>query len=419
MAAHSRHIRGKLNSGRTQIRFKRIDLLWEGDAVNRATGEILTCPLPRTLRNSETNEIIGHDERYAIGPTILDMMVREIVKWGDLPRESRPKNADPAMHVAVWKVRDTRTLWPAAGQPQVSRPRREAEDEDTPADDPDHPFLAALASGGLIVRPTAAAGWTTVEKPSTVNLAAGIYRLAVGMYGSIDAAYREISRQAALLWQADLARVLEIWGMIRAMPGHLLIEDEDVEKLRPLSSVSQELERVVMREACVYLGIDPDLDVGRSRGRPVQPENTGDFLRMDVDPEGRVTGEFLRSFHGVRQGAKLGDLDVMTMVEVMGALRAQKFERDAEFLDAYLDLVAPDWREQAADEVFSATAPGPDDNPYDVLGVTPEMADDEVAAVFKALMNAVRHLANHAPVRRFTAAYKAIRVERKAKETQS
>lgn len=207
MAAHSRHIRGKLNSGRTQIRFKRIDLLWEGDAVNRDTGEILACPLPKALRNPETNEIVGYDERYAIGPTILDMMVREIVRWGDLPRALWPTNTDPAKHVAVWRMRETHTLWPAPGQPQVTRQRREAEDEDAPPDDPDHPFLAALASGGLIVRPTAAAGWTTVSKPSTVNLAAGIHRLAVGMYGSIDAAYREISRQAALLWEVDLARV--------------------------------------------------------------------------------------------------------------------------------------------------------------------------------------------------------------------
>jgi hypothetical protein len=400
------------------VRFKRTDLLWQGETMNPSTGEIVTCPLPKAVRDPETNEIISYDERYAIGPTILDVIVREIVEWGDLPAAMRPKGIDPAKHVAVWRVRDPATLWPAAGQPQVSRPMREAEDEDVPADIPDHPFLAALASGGFVVAATAS-GWTTVSKPSTVNLAAGIYRLAVGMYGSIDSAYREIAKQAAILWDADLARALKIWGRIQDLPGGILVEDDEVQHLRPISSVSQELERLIMRDACVYLGIDPDLDVGRTRGRPAQPENAGDVIRMDVDGAGSVTGEFLRSFHGIKQGARLSEIDALALIEIMGALRIEKFDRDAAFVEAYLDLISPSWRDQAADEIFSGSANrGGEDTPYDVLGVSPETPDDEIAAVFKALMSAVRHLTNTAPVRRFTAAYKAIRADRRAKESQ-
>ena len=414
MAAHSRHIRGKLNSGRTQVRFKRVDLLWEGRAVNRRTGEVADCPLPKPVRDPETGKILRFHRDVVVGPTVLDMIVREVVPWREVPAAIRPKGVDHAKHVALWKARDPHTLWPADGQARAARPLQEVEDEDAvQAGIPDHPFLAALASGGTVVASTAP-GWTRVEKASTVNLAAGVYRLAVGMYGSVDGAYREIGRQAAGLWEADLERVLEIWSRIRDLPGGLLIEDDEVAELRPLSSISQELERIVMREACVYLGIDPDLDVARPRGRPAQPENAGDFVRMEIDPTGRVTGEFTRSFHGVHQGAQFSSLDALTLVEVMGALRTQRFERDAAFIEAYLDLVAPDWRERAADEILGEGGPpGQADDPYDILGVSPEMQDDEIAAAFKGLMGAVRHLANHAPVRRFTAAYKAIRADRK------
>ena len=125
MATHSRHIRSKLNSGRTQIRFERIDLLWRGVATNGRTGETVRCPLPKRKRDPETGKVVSVDESFALGPTVLDMLVRKIVRWDDLREGHRPAfvGAPPA-YVAIWEVRDTITLWPAPGQPQSRRTPR-------------------------------------------------------------------------------------------------------------------------------------------------------------------------------------------------------------------------------------------------------------------------------------------------------
>ena len=88
------------------------------------------------------------------------------------------------------------------------------------------------------------------------------------MHGGLSGAYARIAEAAAEAWAADQARALALWELVRAAPGGVLLEDEAVRRLRPICSVSQEVERTVMREVCRWLGVDPDMALKRERGRP-------------------------------------------------------------------------------------------------------------------------------------------------------
>lgn len=269
MATHARHSDSSRN-GRVQIKFKRTDLLWEGGPITD----------PHTGRQ-ETVPIILGSGIAAVGPTILDMLVREVVSLADVPDDAIPEEGEEAQannEVAVWSVREPSTLWPRPGEPQRRSPRKEAGAE---PEQYDHPFVAGLASGGKIL--DGGNGFILVEKLSTCSIAEGAFRLAVGMEGSVEAACDRVGRMAAKAWATDQKRALSLWKMVYAAGG-LLVEDAAVAALRPASSISQEVERRLMREACLWLGVDPDVSVRRGRGRPKRIGDAG--TETAADPHG-------------------------------------------------------------------------------------------------------------------------------------
>jgi hypothetical protein len=177
----------------------------------------------------------------------------------------------------------------------------------------------------------------------------------------------------------------------RCTPGGVLVESPEVELLRPSCSISQEVERNIMREACRWLGVDPELDVRRPRGRPRSAEknaDAGDIIRVELQPDGSVTGCFLVDFEGVAAGTALHELALHRLVAILGALRTRTLETDAALLEAWLDAAVPDWRERVVDdEAPAAGSANPD--PYDVLGVERNASMDEVTAAFRKAMKAV------------------------------
>ena len=68
---------------------------------------------------------------------------------------------------------------------------------------------------------------------------------------------------AAEAWRSDQARALQLWDLVRAAPGGVLLEDEAVRRLRPICSVSQEVERAVMVK-------------GKVRGKVVTPADASE-----------------------------------------------------------------------------------------------------------------------------------------------
>lgn len=105
-----------------------------------------------------------------VGPTLLDMLVRKPWRFEALPPAVQQtvieamraaKRSRLPREVIAWSVRGLDTLWPAPGQEQRRAPR-ESDDEDGERE-LDHPFLAALVSGGT-PHGTAPAGWVRVRK---------------------------------------------------------------------------------------------------------------------------------------------------------------------------------------------------------------------------------------------------------------
>ena len=263
MASHSRHVLSLPGEVRSQVKFRREDLLLVHDrplrdplAAEKQRQAKAQGFDPRLLVVEAPGLPIRTENGNLVGPTLLDMLVRKPWRFEALPLPAQQTVIEAARaagksrlprEVAAWSVRGFDTLWPALGQEQRQAPREsddEGEDREL-----DHPFLAALVSGG-VPHGTAPAGWVRVRKYSTCQVSEYTYRVAAGMHGGLSGAYARIAEAAAEAWAADRARALALWELVQAAPGGVLLEDEAVRRLRPICSVSQKVERTVMREVC-------------------------------------------------------------------------------------------------------------------------------------------------------------------------
>jgi hypothetical protein len=395
MSLHGRYTNGIANDQRTTIKFRRADLLW------KTTTTIVSPDGQHKVKGLPIRE-----EEFCVGPTILDMMVREVVP---VTPALRKKYALPKkmLDVPVWRKRDLASLWPGPARPRASR----VMNAEAPAPTLDHPFQAGLASGGRFQEDED--DFVRVDKMSTVSISSMAMRLAVGMTGSVSAAYTHIGKMAVDAWSTDLQRSSKLWQLI--VQAGQLVEDEDVERLRPISSVSQEVERLIMRQACSWLGVDPDLDCARRRGRPREASaEAGSVIRITVTPDERLHGELIIDFNGISVGTRLDDLSQNTLVELLGALRLGQFEFDAELVEAFLDAAAPDWRAEA-------TAQGQDEpvghrnDPYEILGVATDAPMEDVTKAYRKTMQKVHpDVSTLGPwfAQMVSEAYRNIRLER-------
>lgn len=367
MALHGRYINSDANTDRVTVTFRREDLLWK-------TGATLTAPDGQHQVRGLPMQVDG----LLVGPTILDMMVRQVVPVTDELRE-RYEIPDDLEEVAFWVTRPTSTLWPAQGRPGKQTGQK--------AKMVDHPFQPGLASGGR--RVSEEGDFVRVDKLTKVSISSLALKLAVGMTGGLSSAYTRISALASQAWAADLQRALTLWQRISATDK--LLEDDEIAQLRPTSSISQEVEREVMRQACTWLGVDPDLDCSRLRGRPRQASTeTGKIVLMTVTADERLHGELLADFYGIKAGTSLSDLELQTLVELLGALRTGQYEVDAELVEAFLDAAAPDWREQAAaGETSDVGAAASRYDPYDILGVPRDATLEDVTRAYRRAMQRV------------------------------
>lgn len=433
-----------------QVKFRRRDLLYRHlDEIHdpraaakrreaRVNGESPDATRKLTVPGLPLRTANGN----LVGPTLLDMLVRQRWKIIDLPKVTRiallealaekqkelaaqvaaaasnPTSevklppAPPPKSVIAWSVRDLSTLWPRPGQPQ-STPRI---DEEQPPRELDHPFLTHLASGGRPAHVLVDDDWVAVNKLSTCQINKHVVRVAVGVFGGLDGAHKRIVELASAAWEADLGRALQLWELVRAAPGGVLVEDGDVAALRPICSISQEVERAVMVEVCKWLGIDPSLEVTRERGRPkAAAADQGKVVRIELQPDGSAKGRFIADFEGISAGAQFQDLSLQVLVSTLGALRQQNLEADAGLLEAWLDAAEPDWRKRVVSEdVGDAGAlRGPD--PYEVLGVDRSAPMPVVAAAYRRAVQSVHPDKSGASawlLRAVVEAYKQIRAER-------
>jgi hypothetical protein len=339
MAQHVRYADGEKNE-RAVVKFVRQDLLWRGRIAH------LDVPRP--------------DGRRVAGPTILDVIERRLTEAGE----------------AYWSMRPGRDF--------LERDRTKRADG--------HPFRAGLVSGGKMI--DIDGDFVRVEKISSVSIGAYAFRLAVGALGSVGDAHAMIGGKAAAAWAADLARSRALYEAIKAAPGGTLQESPAVAALRPAGSISDQIETDILREACLLLGVDPDLSIRRAPGRPRKAAagdtESGDFIAVTV-ADGVVTARTLAPIGGIPASTDLSTLTVLKLVALLGTLLQGGAQLDADLLEAYLDAAAPEWREAAGEAGgdLSIAGTSASDDPWAILGVSREMSFDDITRAYRRAMQAM------------------------------
>jgi hypothetical protein len=125
---------------------------------------------------------------------------------------------------------------------------------------------------------------------------------------------------------------------------------------------------------------------GRSAGSRSEVESG--WFRMSLDHDsGAMDGLILK---GVHRGRQLGELDEPTLVGMLADCRVDDPE-SAALLEAYLDRVHPDWRQQqgAADSTAGPATPSAAmtrDEAYRVLGLEAGASENEIRDAHRRLM---------------------------------
>ena len=251
MPAHARYTDAEKNDKRTTLKFTRPDLLYRG-TLFAPDGTAFTLP--------------KEDGKKKAGPTILDMMELAMVAPPlPLPAPAAPpdplagtqvalKNPAPAAPKAVmtWRIRPSDTFFNFDAEAQAGQ---------------QYTLKSSLTSGGDLVTTTAHPNFIRVDKLTTLSINEVAFKLAIGMMGTIESAHEWITGLARDAWMDDLTRSMALWDRIREAGGSLS-ETPDLRRLRPISSVSGDIEHIILRQSCVWLGVDPDMDCSRPRGRP-------------------------------------------------------------------------------------------------------------------------------------------------------
>ena len=265
-----------------------------------------------------------------------------------------------------------------------------------------NPLRKSFCTGGTVQGKEG--DFLAVTKRSSVSINALIYRLAIGMTGSSLAASQYIGAIAADAWERDLTRAVELYTLIAQTPGGFLPDHLVPTALKAGASVGQTVENAVLRDACNWLGIDPDAPINRRQGRPRsrlhneagEPTSAGQYIELTLQLDGTVTGRLIASFHGFSSGTNLATLTLTKLASMLVALREGELVSDADLLEAYLDAVDPDWRAKIAEEIGVETSSTAMD-PWTILGVEPGASLSDVKRAYKRIMRTVHPDASGMP----------------------
>lgn len=366
MAWHRRHIsptavEAPAGGLRTSVTFVRRDLLWV--PADRLRDPYTEHPVPVPFPKAGPADIPAS---IYFGPNVLDLVTRGAADPADRGGADPPEGASPAV---VWQVR------PPADFFEAPKKRGMAP----------HPFKKALCAGGRFL--AYRDGFLLVEKRSSVSLSALVYRLALGMHGSADAAARHIGALAAAAWERDLERALTLYTVVRDAGG--VVADAAIpSELRAQATISQEVEAALLRAACRWLGVDPDTPLTRPRGRPGTRRGTtatGEVIELTLHADGSVTGRLRQTYAGLPEGTPLATLTLAKLAALLVAVRDAALHTDVDLLEAYLEAVDPAWRDRLADDLAVPPSPSGED-PWTLLGLAPGASLDAIKKAYRHTM---------------------------------
>lgn len=251
MPLHNRHVKQKADD-KIQIKYKRFDYLWKCDEpiyVNGvADGASIHFP------------IITSDGR-AYGPTVLDMLTKQHISTSILKNDLEDIGSKHPKKIEVWSRRHISNFLRQLNLKFDQVDKTDGLDGDAKL----FPhFCSGFMSTGKVVE--FEKGFVKVEKYTTLVICEMTYRLAIGLYGSADIAYEKIAKLAAETWMDDLRRARTLWDKLESVP--FLAIDESTINLCAQSSISRFVERLILQQVCIRMGIDPEMEIRRARGRP-------------------------------------------------------------------------------------------------------------------------------------------------------
>lgn len=381
MAWHQRHVApvNTEKSPRITVVFNREDLLW-----TPSENEVVLNPYTQ----KETDIPFKNADGALIGPNIFDVIKRVERTKKDLKALGLPeKDEDEGNYLVLRPVTDF-----------FEKPKK-IKNKKTNEKGKDYllyPFKKSLSTAGAIVgEGKTVDSFILVRKKSTVSISKLVFFLASGMYGSSENASAMIASVASDAWTRDLTRAKQLFQMVQSSK-HGIHEKNIPSSARASSTISQEVETLILREACSWMGINPDQTVKRKRGRPVgktgadtdENSHAGNVLVIKLSEDGIVTGSLLVDFAGYRKGTGLETLDLRELASILVELQDAEEVIDAELMEAFLEAADPDWRDKIisdSDDIGGFSSDSGND-PYAVLGVDRNATLEEVTKAYRKAM---------------------------------
>ncbi|WP_246506755.1 J domain-containing protein [Kistimonas asteriae] len=381
MAWHTRHVApvNTSESPRVTVLFEREDLLWTSPG-----GEPVQNPYTKT----ETDIPLRNEHGALIGPNIFDVIDKVERDKKDLVELGIPPVTDNEGHYFV--------LRPASEF--FDKPKKKKK-KSSPSNNKDYllyPFKKSLSTAGAPVTGALEGDFIRIRKKSTVSISRLSFLLASGMYGSSLKASAMIGQIASDAWSKDLIRAKHFYDLVVSSSHGIQARNVPASTMAA-STISQHVETLILREACTWMGIDPDTKIQRKRGRPAgegkadlgDDSHAGNVLVIRLSADGEVTGSFIADFAGYTTGTALETLDLKELANLLVELQDADQVTDVELLEAYLEAADPDWRDKILEDEADDAGSASRYDPYSVLGVDQNASLEEITRAYRKAMQKV------------------------------
>ncbi len=242
-----------------------------------------------------------------------------------------------------------------------------------------------------------------VEKKSSISISTVAYKLAIAMEGNFEYGRYRITDLAEEAWRNDIERARKLYNFIKDSENGEVRESDLPKELRAKSTISQEVEGKILKSACLWFGIDPDIPLpkakrGRRPKRNPRPYVSDDDLKAAIDEDSsegeyirltlrgeNILGEIIKEIDDIPKGTDLSALSLINLVEILGTFKEEGLEADADFLEAYLTANWPNWE----DRIFVEDQTPVSDDPWDILGIKRDSTKAEVKTAYRKIMMSV------------------------------